>query len=167
MDPLRQIALCLIDRPLLASGYRPSRTPHVVACAPRGEPAPLRLVDGQSGLALGVSLRYEIAGPSSEASQRWAGRPFAYRFDVLDRERREVIAYHWHLHGIGPSFPHLHVTGRLGNISIGTGLPNLDIGSAHLPTRQAGMAEVARLLIEEFGVAPRLGDWRRVIDGAL
>jgi len=151
------------DRPLLASGYRPSREPHVVSFAPRGDPAPLRLRSGQIGLALRVALRYEIVEAVLASPTSWTVRPLGYSYDVLDRDGREVVVYHWHPFGIGPSFPHLHVSGRVGDLSLGSGLPSVAIGSAYLPTGYVDLASVIQLLIGEFDVSPRRSDWRRIV----
>ncbi|MBA3413692.1 MAG: hypothetical protein H0U10_00505, partial [Chloroflexia bacterium] len=150
------------DRPLLASGYRPAQKPHVVSFAPRSDPAPLRLRSGQVGLALRVALRYEIVEAMPSSPPSWAVLPLGYSYDILDRDGREIVVYHWHPFGIGPSFPHLHVSGRVGDLSLGAGLPSVAIGSAHLPTGYVELAAVIQLLIAEFEVSPRLGDWRRV-----
>ena len=65
LDPLHQAALCVSQRPLVASGFRPSRQFHVVSFVPRGESAPVRLHAGPVALALRVALRFEVVGEVS------------------------------------------------------------------------------------------------------
>lgn len=163
LEPLRQAALCLTDRPLLASGYRPSAAPHSVTFAPRGDAVPLRSRSGFRGVDLFVSHRYRIVEAAGADRGAWKAATAAYTYDILDRSGRELLTYHWHPDDAGPDFPHLHVSGRIGALPIGENQPPIALGTMHLPTGLVSFAAVVRLLIDEFAVAPRRDDWRNLI----
>jgi hypothetical protein len=40
----------------------------------------------------------------------------------------------------------------------------IDLDDRHIATGPVTLAAIVRMLIEEFGVAPRRGDWREVLD---
>ena len=69
---------------------------------------------------------------------------------------REWFSYHWHPAARSRVVePHLHISAR-------TDPP--DVAAAHYPTGVVTLADVARLLIEEFAVLPTRTDWQRVLD---
>jgi len=94
----------------------------------------------------------------------WSVRSTAYFCDLVDRDQREILAYHWHPATDGPSFPQFHLTGRLPAIGVGPGVTPVALGDMHLPTGHVSFASVVRLLIEEFGIAPRRSDWQAILE---
>jgi hypothetical protein len=117
---------------------------------------------GKRGIELFVRLLYRLVGGAS-ARRAWRVELIGYVYHVLDREGREILAYHWHPEAIGPPFPHLHVTGRLPAIDLGPGFAPVALGDMHLPTARVTIAAIARLLIVEFGVEPQRPDWESVL----
>ena len=88
-----------------------------------------------------------------------------YRYRLLDRQEREILAFHWHPTGVSPVIrPHLHLSGRLPPLDLGSGAPPAVLGGMHIPTGSVALADVVWLLISEFGVEPRRDDWERVIE---
>jgi hypothetical protein len=88
----------------------------------------------------------------------------AYRYHILDRDDREILAYHWHPEGVSPvTEPHLHLSGRLRPLDIGAPDTPVALGEMHLPTGIVSLAHVVRLLIAEIGVEPRRDDWETVL----
>ena len=122
---------------------------------------PLDGAAGRRGISLFVSVFYRV---HRDGNASWRVDVGGYRYDVLDRDDREILAYHWHPAALGPPFPHVHLTGRLPAIEVGPGLPPVALGDMHLPTGRITFAAVARLLIQEFGVAPRRPEWAAEIE---
>ncbi|SPF43243.1 hypothetical protein SBA4_3010004 [Candidatus Sulfopaludibacter sp. SbA4] len=79
----------------------------------------------------------------------------AYYYSLLDAAEKGIIAYHWHPHG-NVAFPHLH-------IGSGARVGRVDLRNAHIPTGRIAMENLLRMVITEFGVAPRRGDWPDVL----
>lgn len=163
MEPLRQSALCVTDRPLLAQGYRPSREPHSVAFAPDGDAVRVRLGAGWGRVDLFVRIRYRLVEPSRASSRGWGIETIGYLYVILDREGREILAYHWHPFARGPGFPHLHLSGRIGVLPLGEQAPPVALGGMHLPTEEITFPAIVRLLLAEFAAAPRRQDWAAVV----
>jgi hypothetical protein len=163
MEPLRHAALCLTHRPLLASGYRPSREPHNVAFAPGGDAVRLRLGTGLGRVDLSVRIRYRLVEPPPAVSRGWGIETISYLYAILDREGREILAYHWHPFARGPGFPHLHLSGRIGVLPIGGQAPPVALGGMHLPTEEITFPAIVRLLLAEFDAAPRRQNWAAVV----
>ncbi|MCX6023620.1 MAG: hypothetical protein NTZ05_18175 [Chloroflexi bacterium] len=76
---------------------------------------------------------------------------------MLDRQERELFAYHWHPEGHSRvTFPHLHVAqGRVDYAGL--------LAKAHFPTGTIALRDVLRLMTEDFGVRPRREDWASVL----
>ncbi len=88
-----------------------------------------------------------------------------YRFDLLDREGRESLAYHWHPTGVSPvTLPHLFLSGRLAPLDVGRGQEPVALGAMHPTTGPITLTDIVRLLITEFNVEPRRPDWAAVPD---
>lgn len=82
----------------------------------------------------------------------------SYFYELLDREQRGILAYHWHPHGPSPiTYPHLHVGGQTAPVGL---------IQAHLPTGRISLVDVVRMTISEFGVTPLRADWQSVLDRA-
>lgn len=91
-------------------------------------------------------------------------RTTSYAYQVLDHEDREILAYHLHPAGVSPiTFPHLHLCGRLTPLDLGPGVEPAALGDMHLPTGVVTLADVVRLLIDEFDITPRRADWDAVL----
>lgn len=93
-----------------------------------------------------------------EGRGRWDGRIVGYNHELLDRDGRTVVAYHWH--PTGPrsvTAPHLHV---------GCRTPSVDRSKARL-TSHVSLVAVVRVAISELDVEPLRADWREVLDQAV
>ncbi len=108
-----------------------------------------------------LALRHvcQIVEADNTGRGRWSVETIAYWYHILDREGRELLAYHWHPRTVGPVFPHLHISSRIGTLPIGRNVPPVALGEMHLPTSHLPFAAVVRLLIGEFQIAPKRGDW--------
>jgi hypothetical protein len=83
---------------------------------------------------------------------------------LLDAEGAEIIAYHWHSEGISHvRDPHLHLSSQLEPIRLGRGDDTAPLGAMHIPTGFVPLADVVRLLIDEFGIEPRRDDWPTIL----
>lgn len=90
----------------------------------------------------------------------------SYRYRILDPDEGELLAFHWHPVGrSNVTFPHLHLTSRVRPIALGRGQEPVALAEMHIPTGPVRFAQVVRLLIAEFGVAPRRKDWDAVLGG--
>ena len=90
----------------------------------------------------------------------------SYSYEVLDREEREILVYHWHPGGVSDiTFPHLHIA-RVALLPLVRTDPlrTVALGEMHLPTNRVLLEDVVELLIREFAVAPLREDWRTVLD---
>lgn len=84
----------------------------------------------------------------------------SYEQRILDRDDREVLAFHWHPTGLSNvTDPHLHLSSRLGQIEMGRNQAPLDLAEMHIPTGFVTLEDVVRLLITEFGITPLRSDW--------
>lgn len=150
----------------MASGYRPAKRHHLIAFAPLGEAIPLRLRLGRGAIGLIVSFWYEIEREVGSLGGGWAVRNVAFSYEVLDRAGQELVVYHWHPIFKGPEFPHLHLSSRIGDLPLDGDGAVVALGDMHLPTGFVPFAAVVRLLIAEFGAAPRRDDWEEVVAGS-
>lgn len=153
----------MTDRPLIASGSQSAGQLYHVIFAPPGEGVPLRTRRGLRGVALSTRVEYAITGAEAgRGSHRVSTTAYAYR--ILDPDWREILAYHWHPAGGSQVVsPHLHLTSRVRPIDLGPGLDPVALADMHLPTGPVGFADIVRLLITEFGVAPRRDDWEAIL----
>lgn len=134
------------------------------------------------GFARGpVSLRGVGGGPSGllfdirqqivlipDGRRRWRVELRMYEYCLLDQQERELLVYHWQPgpESRGPDYPHLHVSAALHAQVNAVTTRTLDLDKRHLATGHVSLAMVARMVIEEFGVAPLRPDWRQVLDQA-
>ena len=89
-----------------------------------------------------------------------------YAYTILDRDARELLAYHWHPEGVSDvTFPHLHVP-RAEPIPLARTDPvrSAAVGEMHLPTNRVLLEDVVELLIREFSIVPLRPDWQAVLD---
>ena len=117
----------------------------------------------QYRLLLNVVLDYrEVEGEVDDA--RFDIVATGYSYQILGPDERELLVYHWH--PIGQSTvtsPHLHLSSRVRPIELGRGLDAVAFAEMHIPTGRVRFADVVRLPIAAFGVAPRRGDWEEVL----
>jgi hypothetical protein len=91
-----------------------------------------------------VILQYEAV--RQDRTWRVSSRAYDYRVDGQDGA--ELLSWHWHPAATFKR-PHLHVAA-------------LD-RRKHLPTGRVSLEAVLRLLLVEFDVRPRRGDWEGVL----
>ena len=161
-DALRRVVGCVTDRPLLATGHDPDR-PHYASLLPLDEPAPLRLGASLRSVALTVRVDYAIV----PAADGFAARIRRHSYRILERDGREILAYHRHPGGASPvNHPHVHLSGRSQPFEAKPGGAVVDLAAMHLATGQVGIVDIVRMLIEEFGVEPRRPDWQAILAAA-
>lgn len=151
----------MTDHPV-ALDRRFSASPSSFGFLPRGTSAPIRRAGGTAHLRF--EHRFQVNEPRASRSTGEL-QTVGYRYEVLDADEREIVAFHWHPVGVSPiTYPHLHLSGRLAPIDLGPREEPVRLGEMHLPTGgMVTLADVVRLLISEFGVVPRRGDWERIL----
>ena len=92
----------------------------------------------------------------------------SYEYRLLDHDGRELLVYHWQPGPdfLGPDHPHLHVSASLSAQTSALERRSIDLDKLHLATGRVSLASVVRMLIAEFGIAPRRHDWAEVLDRA-
>jgi hypothetical protein len=168
LQALGAILRCVTDRHLsVPYEYRVGDL-HAAYFEPQSEPASLRAPHGgPRGLFLHVLHLYEIVETEHVPNRRtWDVETRMYEYSLLDRDGRELLAYHWQPGPgfAGPDHPHLHVSAALNARIDAMSAEDIDLDDLHIATGPVTLAAIARMLIEEFGVAPRRGDWREVLD---
>lgn len=91
-----------------------------------------------------------------------------YQYRLLDRDGRELLVYHWQpgANFRGPDHPHLHISASLSAQINALERRSIDLDMLHLATGRVSLASVVRMLITEFGIAPRRHDWTEMLDRA-
>jgi hypothetical protein len=122
---------------------------------------------GHRDLRLAVYHGYEVVH-TAESRAPYNVQSQRYAYEILDREGREILVFHWHPHGAGNvSTPHLHISGMrpiaLPNRPDGTIPAPLDVSNAHLPTGRIVLEDVIGMLIRDIGVAPLEPAWESVL----
>ncbi|MGI8642914.1 MAG: hypothetical protein ACR2LS_02220 [Thermomicrobiales bacterium] len=108
-------------------------------------------------------LEYRVH-PSVDGGADFEAHTTNYRYHILDRDDREILAYHWHPNSVSPvTEPHLHLSGRLRPLDVGARDVPVPLGEMYLPTGMVTLVQVVRLLITEFDVEPRRPDWEAVL----
>lgn len=120
------------------------------------DPAPL----GRDG-AIALSVNHFVVTESS-AGDGVTVRTVGYAYAIRDRERRELLAYHWHPGGSSPFvWPHLHLGGRLLRTDVAR-----PFGRTHWPTERVTLTAVLRAAIAGLGVEPLRDDWEERLAAA-
>jgi hypothetical protein len=118
-------------------------------------------------LFLDVFLFFTII-PSAPGTvpSRWATRTVMYQYRLLDHDHAELLVYHWQpgARYAGPDEPHLHVSASLNARTDAVSRRSIDLDKLHVATGIVSLSAVVRMLITEFGVAPRRAGWRETLD---
>jgi hypothetical protein len=101
-------------------------------------------------------LHQVVVDRSAEGTDGPPIRTTAYYYHLRERSGPEVILFHWHPFPKQVPFPHLHLAGGAGSVAIDA--------RRHVPTGLVPLAAVIRFAIEELGVRPLRGDWRKILD---
>jgi hypothetical protein len=116
------------------------------------DPVPLRCRSGQR-ITFRASQNFRIV-QARGALGPWRVSTAAYYYSIDTEEGGEIISYHWHPEDTGGiDFPHAHLGPAAGNL-------HPDLASAHVRTGRVSVEYVLEMLIEDFGVRARRGDWR-------
>jgi hypothetical protein len=145
-----------------------------VSTASRGvtvaEPIRLRqLGGGPSGLLLDIFHAFTVVEvPGNPLSRRWRTTTLMYEYRVLDHHHRELLVYHWQPGSsyLGPDHPHLHVSASLRSQVNAHDTREIGLDRLHLPTGRVTFEAVIRMLVTDFGIAPRRNDWQATLDQA-
>lgn len=160
---MQSVATCLTNRPILASRYGLSPEPGRFDLGPLGTALALPSVDRRRRLSLSLVVGYDVIS-DQDSIRSYRVQATSYHYRLIDAQEREVLAYHWHPVGLSPiTYPHVHLSGRLSPLDAGPGAEPVALGGMHLPTGPVTLADVVRLLITEFGIAPRRADWDAVL----
>jgi hypothetical protein len=86
----------------------------------------------------------------------WEATTVGWIYDILDRNNRLILAFHWHPHESGRvTWPHLHAYGA--NESV-------ELHKLHPPTGTVTAGSVVRFLVDDLDVLPRRPNWQAVLD---
>lgn len=96
-------------------------------------------------------------------------RSMRYRYDILDRDKNEIIVFHWDPNPQNiVTEPHVHLAiarpvtlAQRENSAVAT--RELHLNKLHIPTKRIFVEDVVRFLIREFAVVPLRDDWSEVI----
>jgi hypothetical protein len=116
---------------------------------------------GDEAVTLNIRHTFALAHDvSREARSRWLARTTGYLYALEAADGREILSYHWHPGGRSPvTTPHLHLGAAAGSL-------RRELEKAHLATGFVTPVALVTLLIEQFAVRPRRGDWAAVLDRA-
>ena len=151
---IQRAVSCITDAIVgVGGGYYISDTPHTLEL---NERRPVRL-GGTSRLWMAFSRYYRIIKYDSPRAM-WTVEEVGYRHRIMDSDRRETLAYHWHPMGRSSFIAqHLH-------IGHGAMLGREEFHTAHLPTGRVSLADIIRLLIRDFGATPRRPNWESILN---
>jgi hypothetical protein len=128
-------------------------------------PVSLRAIDGgASGFLLDIRQQISLA---RELEVSHGGRQIEirmYRYALLGRDEKELLAYHWHPKSAGPDYPHLHVSASLNAQADALTRRTIDLDKLHIVTGPVSLQAVVRMLITEFQVRPLRADWQERLD---
>ncbi len=155
VDTIQRAVSCITDAIVgVGGGYYVSDSPHILTL---NERRPVRL-GGMSRIWLAFRKYYRIV-ESEIHHAPWTVIEEGYEYSILDDDRREILAYHWHPMGRSSFISqHLH-------IGHGAIFGREEFQTAHLPTGHVSIADILRLLIRDFGIIPRRRDWESVLIG--
>jgi hypothetical protein len=152
MGPARDVLRCLTDDGFVSRGQRGGNA--YTAQFQRGIVTLRRRAELPS-----VRVRLLIEYTVNEAIDRagwWEATIAGWVYDVLDRNGRPILAFHWHPLDSGRvTWPHLHAYGAHDSV---------DMHKLHPPTGHVTLSSVVRFLIEDLGVLPRQPSWPAVLE---
>lgn len=153
VDTIQRAVSCVSDSVVsVRGGYYVADISHTLVMN-RGNPVRL---GGTSPLWLSIQQYYRIV-ESGTPRTPWTVTEVGYRYEIMDANAREILAYHWHPTGQSSFISqHLH-------IGHGAMTGREELQNAHLPTGYVHVTDIIRLLIREFGVSPRRGNWESVL----
>jgi hypothetical protein len=152
LDPLQRALSCLTRANLV---YRPPWLGHVQALGASEEPIRLATLGGGPAPWLYLEQQYELVEASGEHGP-WKVSTRAYRYRIDSAAGEELVLWHWHPtdpEGRSHRQPRPHLHAQVG-----------ELRGRHLLTGRVGLESVIRVLVEDFNVRPRRGDWRSVLD---
>ena len=150
---IQQLISCVSDSVVsVEGGYYVSDTSHVLRLN-QGRPVRLGILPS---LWLTLQQYYHIV--ETEGTRvHWTIAIEGYEHTIIDSDGREILTYHWHPRGQSAiAFHHLHM-------EHGAEVGREELQTAHLPTGYVSIADILRLLIMDFRVAPRRSDWESVL----
>lgn len=132
-------------------------------------PMRLHTHGGVGELGLRILRFYAVGRDANDAGAGYSVFDSFHHHDILDRDGREIVVFHWEPEGRGPvREPHLHMPAaepvvlpqRGGSPLAGA---KTHLGNLHLPTGEIGIEAVVELLIRDFAVDPLRADWSDVL----
>ena len=85
----------------------------------------------------------------------------AYYYSIENKDKKELVAYHWHPEGTSIPFPHIHVGKGVIEDKVHT------LQEKHFPTGRIALEQVLALAVEEFGVRPIKPEWKAILGETL
>lgn len=111
------------------------------------------------GALRGGALAVRLTAASEPARPAVTG----YSYRLIERNGRELVAFHWHPDSNvpAPPFPHLHLSAALVVPKPSGDSDEILLDKLHMPTGFVSLPAVVRMLIEEFGVRPLMPRWQQ------
>ncbi len=85
----------------------------------------------------------------------WKVSTAAYLYTLYDKDKHELLAFHWHPEMAGEKTPHLHLYGASSIMGM--------LAKVHFPTGRISLEQFLRFLIVELKVRPNRNDWESVL----
>ena len=170
---LRRTLQCAVKGTVFGSGSNLGRL-HSVTLCPDGQDcgsfARLRTHQGEGEILFEFVYLYAVVHQGARHGRgEFEVRTSFYQYNVLDREQRELVAYHWEPEGISPiRTPHVHMP-VIGSIVLpqhpGSAVASAKthLGKMHMPTGRVSVEDIVEMLIREFAVDPQRADWMEVL----
>ena len=154
VDTIQRAVSCISDSVVsVRGGYYVADISHTLVMN-RGNPVRL---GGTSALWLSIQQYYRIV-ESGTPRTPWTVAEVGYRYEIMDANAREILAYHWHPTGQSSFISqHLH-------IGYGAMLGREEFQNAHLPTGYVSIVDVMRFLVRDFDVIPRRSEWESILN---
>jgi hypothetical protein len=163
LDRVRHTAACITALPILINRTGDPGQPYEARFAPRGGPARLRTDSGRRIIFFEFTFSLNVVQPVDPRTNQ-AVNLVSYEQRILDRDDREILAFHWHPSGLSDiTDPHMHLSSRLNPIEMGRNQEPLPLADMHIPTGFVTLEDVVRLLISEFGIRPRHTGWDAIL----
>ena len=101
-----------------------------------------------------MAIKYLVRQIGS--GRAWDTQITGYGYSLETTDGAEIFAYHWHAAGVSHvTRPHLHVRSAVSELAS---------RRTHFPTGYVPLADVVRLLIEEWQVPPLRSDWAGILE---